>query len=102
MKVSNRWANRLVGDTKFSEAQRRARTGLAGTGTPGVAWATPPLRDVGDLAGPVRLITAAKDGSSAEAVPKVRLKGPYRGHPLGGCGLAGGIDGGDDVARGCL
>jgi hypothetical protein len=55
IEVANTWANRIVGDTKLPEAQRRTRTNITGTGTPRVAWANLPLRDAG-LFGPVQLI----------------------------------------------
>jgi hypothetical protein len=54
IEVANTWANRLVGDSKLPEAQRRTRTNITGTGTPRVAWADLPLRESG-LFGPVRL-----------------------------------------------
>jgi hypothetical protein len=56
IEVANTWANRIVGDTKLPEAQRRTRTNITGTGTPRVAWADLPLRNSG-LFGPVRLIS---------------------------------------------
>jgi len=51
---------RIVGDNKLPEAQRRTRTNITGTGTPRVAWSDLPLRDAG-LFGPVRLLSSADE-----------------------------------------
>jgi hypothetical protein len=57
IEVANTWANRIVGDTKLPETQRRTRTNVTGTSTPRVAWADLPLRNSG-LFGPVQLISS--------------------------------------------
>ncbi|UCG60144.1 MAG: hypothetical protein JSU70_11590 [Phycisphaerales bacterium] len=59
VEIANTWANRLVGDARLPEGQRRCRTNITRSGTPGKPWREIPLRESG-LLGPVRLAMAVE------------------------------------------
>ncbi len=75
VKVANTWSNRLAGDARLPEAERRTRTNITHSGT--APWKDMPFLRSG-LFGPVRLLPAARITAELDRSPDSKPSGGPR------------------------